>query len=701
MAIYIYRTLVYLFVAVPCFIVYPTALAGVLWVITGVMSGLAWKNGEMQEKKKTNFFGDKKSDKCDQVKEFFTPSHHIEKFKSWFQTIRQQSQLKKYLFVTAFLLFNIIYIIERFIYYSKIVKVANEAALNGNKFDPFSVSEVAQLKNANGNDKIYSMWFPMAKMFGNLLDINASFILFPVCRTFIRILYNMSTDQTSKARICNILLTFMPLDKAIQFHKLMAFLIVIGTIFHTFAHFLNYAIVPSTYVKVFGPTVWITGSIIIICMHFIFCTSFALVRHGKFELFWYTHHLFVIFFITILLHGRNTFNPNYWKWFIAPGLLYLIERTLREYKGKQAVGVVSVTHMNNKYAKIFCLELSKNNSPVKKHAEGQYVFIKAPIISLYQWHPFTISSAPDSDTMTLHIRNMGDGSWTDRLQQFFIALSPKKKYHELYHRDGYKLLPQTTGPDGKNLISIDGPMAAPTQHLGEYTTAIIVGAGIGVTPVRATLQSIIYYRFKRGIGQTFPDSAYCVWIVNYKQLDAYRFMCRTLKECEDELYDMRQKNKQQMLKKLLQIHIFVTRSPQNNNNIDNISNNDYNDINNSMKTRDGDMGLWGPHYDDFLHEQTSSTIIKQKCPFTELDIYKLLKNPPPKDEPKQLGDIIVHSGRPKWDKFYAPIKSQHKGHKIGVMYCGPAIIARDLKKNCGKFTDFNEGTVFIMHKENF
>ena len=83
----------------------------------------------------------------------------------------------------------------------------------------------------------------------------------------------------------------------------------------------------------------------------------------------------MVFFITILLHGKGTVNPNFWKWFIVPGGLYIIERTLREMRARQAVGVVSVLHMNNKNARIFSLELEKTG-PIKNHSEGQYVFIK-------------------------------------------------------------------------------------------------------------------------------------------------------------------------------------------------------------------------------------------------------------------------------------------------------------------------------------
>jgi len=621
-------------------------------------------------------------------------------------SIRQQSQGRKYGFVIGYLLFNLIYCAYWADFYKQVVNTVNDAVTGASSdddspLDGFTMTELFQvsLRNtgedaATGADAlILSEWYPMAKMFGNLLDINCAFILFPVCRSFISQLYNISTDQRGSAKVCNFVLSFMPLDKALQFHKLCAFLIVFGTVFHTWAHFNHYADVPNTYEEVFGPTVWLSGSLIILCMHFLFCTSFAAVRHGKFELFWYTHHLFVVFFITILLHGKGTVNPNFWKWFIVPGGLYIVERSLREMKARQAVGVVSVLHMNNKNARIFSIELEKKG-PIKDHAEGQYVFLKAPIISKLQWHPFTISSPPEQKTLTVHIRNQGDGTWTGRLQQYFQEMMPGKSYGELYHRTATELLPKTTDSEGNNLICIDGPMAAPTQHLGQYKTSIIVGAGIGVTPVRSTLQSIVYFRFKRGIGSTFPDHAYCVWIVNFKQLDAYRFMCRTLKEAEDEMYNMRDKDPKGMADKTLQMHIFVTSTPKTEEDWQKAKFNPA-DVANPDNDLQRDLGIWGTHYDnDVVQDQH-----RVRAPFDEVDIWKCLKKPA--DEPTQIGDIIIHKGRPKWDQFFQPIQQTHSGTKIGVMFCGPDIIARDLKKSCGKFTDFDSKTVFMLHKENF
>ena len=53
-----------------------------------------------------------------------------------------------------------------------------------------------------------------------------------------------------------------------------------------------------------------------------------------------------------------------------------------------------------------------------KHSAGDWVFVKVPQIAQFEWHPFTISSAPERrDAFTLHIR--GVGNWTKRLYSHF------------------------------------------------------------------------------------------------------------------------------------------------------------------------------------------------------------------------------------------------------------------------------------------
>ena len=44
---------------------------------------------------------------------------------------------------------------------------------------------------------------------------------------------------------------------------------------------------------------------------------------------------------------------------------------------------------------------------------GQYIFVKCPVVSKLEWHPFTLTSAPEEDFFSIHIRIVGD--WTEGL----------------------------------------------------------------------------------------------------------------------------------------------------------------------------------------------------------------------------------------------------------------------------------------------
>lgn len=57
-----------------------------------------------------------------------------------------------------------------------------------------------------------------------------------------------------------------------------------------------------------------------------------------------------------------------------------------------------------------------------KMAAGQYIFLQCPSISQLEWHPFTLTSAPEEDFFSVHIRSVGD--WTEAL---FSAFGAKEK----------------------------------------------------------------------------------------------------------------------------------------------------------------------------------------------------------------------------------------------------------------------------------
>ena len=58
---------------------------------------------------------------------------------------------------------------------------------------------------------------------------------------------------------------------------------------------------------------------------------------------------------------------------------------------------------------------------------GDYAYINIPDIAKFQWHPFTISSAPEqSDMISLHVRAVGH--WTNKLYEYFEAKQTQIHY---------------------------------------------------------------------------------------------------------------------------------------------------------------------------------------------------------------------------------------------------------------------------------
>ena len=70
-----------------------------------------------------------------------------------------------------------------------------------------------------------------------------------------------------------------------------------------------------------------------------------------------------------------------------------------------------------------------------KHSPGDWIFIRVPDIAMFEWHPFTISSAPERPgAFTLHIR--AAGNWTNRLYEYYEAI--KAKYDKKLRSEAIK-----------------------------------------------------------------------------------------------------------------------------------------------------------------------------------------------------------------------------------------------------------------------
>jgi len=154
-------------------------------------------------------------------------------------------------------------------------------------------------------------------------------------------------------------------------------------------------------------------------------------------------------------------------------VLYVIERTIRIIRGSQKTIVIkAIQHP----AKTVEIRLKKAEF---KYKSGQYVFLQCPYIAQFEWHPFTISSSPDEDFMSVHIRIVGD--WTGAL---YNLLNPSKKPVGVIQKN------MINAPNGKPIFLVDGPFGTASADVWKFEHVQLWAAGIGVTPFASILKSI-------------------------------------------------------------------------------------------------------------------------------------------------------------------------------------------------------------------
>ncbi|GAY39201.1 hypothetical protein CUMW_042540 [Citrus unshiu] len=219
-------------------------------------------------------------------------------------------------------------------------------------------------------------------------------------------------------------------------------------------------------------------------------------RLTGFNAFWYSHHLFVIVYILLIVHGillflvHKWYLKTTWMYLAVPVLAYAGERTLRFFRSgfstasKGEYMDKSLTHI---YVAIYpgnVLTLQMSRPPQFRYKSGQYMFVQCPAVSPFEWHPFSITSAPGDDYLSVHIRQLGD--WTQELKRVFSeACEPP-----VAGKSGLLRADETTKKSLPKLL-IDGPYGAPAQDYRNYDVLLLVGLGIGATPFISILKDLL------------------------------------------------------------------------------------------------------------------------------------------------------------------------------------------------------------------
>uniref|UniRef100_A0A0D3DFZ8 EF-hand domain-containing protein n=1 Tax=Brassica oleracea var. oleracea TaxID=109376 RepID=A0A0D3DFZ8_BRAOL len=228
---------------------------------------------------------------------------------------------------------------------------------------------------------------------------------------------------------------------------------------------------PKRYSHFVKSTEGITGLLMVLLMAIAFTLALPWFRRGKlektlpkplkklasFNAFWYTHDLFVVDYILLIVHGyylylsKEWYKKTTWMYLAVPIALYACERLIRAFRS--SIRTVKVVNAAVYLGNVLTLKM----------------------------HPFSITSAPHDGYLSVHIKSAGD--WTKAIKEVFSECG----------KDNSKMSQVTSKPPpvrdtshGANnpdypKIMIDGPYGTSAQDYKKYEVVLLIGLGIGAT----------------------------------------------------------------------------------------------------------------------------------------------------------------------------------------------------------------------------
>ncbi|CAI0438447.1 unnamed protein product [Linum tenue] len=227
-------------------------------------------------------------------------------------------------------------------------------------------------------------------------------------------------------------------------------------------------------------------------------TSLQPVRRWNFELFLYTHQLYIVFVIFLALHvGDFIFSRA------AGGIfLFMLDRFLRFCQSRNTVDVVS--------AKCFpcgTVELTLSKPQSLRYNALSFIFIQIRELSWLQWHPFSVSSSPLDGKYHISVLIKVLGGWTDKLKERIVTTSSADEDDP----EGAIRMDRNSKLCRKLTASVEGPYGHESPYHLMYEYLVLVAGGIGISPFMAILRDV-FHRLDEG-RPCLPREILLVWAV--------------------------------------------------------------------------------------------------------------------------------------------------------------------------------------------
>jgi respiratory burst oxidase len=324
------------------------------------------------------------------------------------------------------------------------------------------------------------------------LKFNVALVILLMCRSLLLAIREFGHGA---------LLRFVPVDHHVVNHIVVGWTILILVLIHSFAHVCDFyeiehanfsavqAAFPDAGFSAANPptqaSLWlsypaVTGWVMLLLL--LVAYGFVPLRRKSFNKFFAAHQLLLLMALLLMIHGAaELLEPLTAPFYVViPVVLYWLDRAARAIVTRSAAGRTSVVSAETIGAggkgKAPTLKLTVTKPLDFEFVAGAYAFLKVPDVSLFEWHPFTIASAPEDEHLIFYCKAVGD--WTRATLELFCP--PAKP------ADG-----TARAERGFPEVRVFGPHGAPSQSWLHYSSVLFVATGVGVTPFLSILRSLV------------------------------------------------------------------------------------------------------------------------------------------------------------------------------------------------------------------
>uniref|UniRef100_A0A663DQ75 NAD(P)H oxidase (H2O2-forming) n=1 Tax=Aquila chrysaetos chrysaetos TaxID=223781 RepID=A0A663DQ75_AQUCH len=343
-----------------------------------------------------------------------------------------------------------------------------------------------------------------------------SYILLTMCRNLITVLRETFLNH------------YIPFDAAVDFHRwiAMAALIFSGHIVNVYIFSVTPLSVlsclfssvfvddgsqlPQKYYWWFFQTIpGMTGVLLLVILAVMYVFATHHFRRVSFQGFWITHHLYVLLYVLVIIHGSYALiqQPRFYIYFIIPALIYSADKLLSLSRKKVEISVVKA-------------ELLPSGTTTSL-ATWPRLFARASGAAAMEEPPphnaSTLMKSPSPSPFQMSLTSGSSGHWT---------------------------LTTSLGSGCASPLYLDGPFGEGHQEWNKFEVSVLVGGGIGVTPFASILKDLV---FKSSINsKLLCKKIYFIWVTRTQR--QFEWLADIIREVEEA-----DRND------LVSVHIYITQ----------------------------------------------------------------------------------------------------------------------------------------------